>query len=294
MAYKLDTISTNKGVPYWPLGTNVRARRLKGNAPDMSAAGVMGVVSSPERMGVGTGRVLVSSDKLHWYELETPFGKGFVRNDLLTPTAPTATVRTGDGQGLVLNMLRRDNRICRELLYQDALMRRLSAQGASVANAHVATHKALRKRFVERRTKLLNDTRIKAAVAPEPGFEALTARANAGVAGIGIAPLVWGAVALGIVLVAGITYYAVYQTYHTDAKATELDLKETRALTAVLENVSAPARKAVLAEVQAQMTKAYGEGYTKAATEADAGFFGGVKDLLKWGGLLWAATKFLG
>jgi hypothetical protein len=296
MAFKLSSFPATAGAPYYPTGAGVRARRLDatGTAPDMTAAGIITTASAPARMGTSTGRVLVNLVKgeRHWIELTTPAGVGFVRQDLITALRKVSEIASGEGRDLITNLMLRGNATARELLYQAELIRR---RGGAVPDALKTQHAALRARHIAIRRKLAADGRIKYDTKPLPGFEKLTNEAAVSGAAVGFAPLViWGAIALGTLAIVGVTWYVLYNAYHTDAKTAELDLSQCKQLTATLEQLQPAQAAAVKAEIQNQLDKGFQEGFTKAATEAEGGgVFGGAKDLLKWGAILFAATKFL-
>ena len=296
--YKLSTNKNYTGSTIYPKGTNVNVRKLDANNnPIMTAAGVVFQASTPSAFGVATGRQIIPSPAKDaagktiegWMEVKNALGfTGFVRYDLMTRVKPVAVIKNGDGKAVIDNIVARDYSTFHKLLYNQELLNRLKKAGVNTTN-YQSQQDGLMSRYNARRKKITDSKMLKLTEKIQSGFEWLKKPF------VGVIQFGWVGALVIAGVAAGVTALALYNAFHTDAQAAEIDLKTATTLAELLEKTTPEEKKKVLAEINKHSQKQFDEGYAAAKSETiESGLSSGLKEfknLLLTGGGLFLATK---
>ena len=128
--------------------------------------------------------------------------------------------------------------------------------------------RGLNDRLAARQQEFETSTYLKCKTAFESAWNkaySVYKRLLSNISGIGVAPVVIGAVVVAIAAVAGVSAYAIYQALKPKYDASVTDLKQSDELKLALSTLTADQQNKVVEDLEKQIDDAYNEGRKDAA-----------------------------
>lgn len=213
------------------------------------------------------------SDAEKWYAIQMPGGQiGYCRKDLLQfytitdkDTYTDADLKTFLGDIVAVNKSIYLRLLQCSVLLEDAAK---AGQDQKKLYNYAVVLRGLNDRLAARQQELETSTYLKCKTAFESAWDkaySVYKRLLSNISGIGVAPVVIGAVVVAIAAVAGVSAYAIYQALKPKYDASVTDLKQSDELKLALSTLTADQQNKVVEDLEKQIDDAYNEGRKDAA-----------------------------
>ena len=304
------------GMNMYTKGTSVRLR----SEPNTTSTIVKTVANSGTYIGISSGYYHIATDFYKWYEYKNGSEIGWIRQDLVTLSAPSSSsgsaVKNDDteAQQLLDEIVAQDKEIMNNLNTSAALIETLKTKGVATATS-TSKLTTIMTRLQERQTAMQKTTwgkvkdtisnawgsvksffgfsgfnfqRLKKSKIPmrkRSNFPAVAQPAQE-IQGLGILPIV---IIAGIALVAGAgtTALVLIKPWKNQSN---IDLKESKELKELLENADPVVAQKIREDIKTQLVDAYTTGNRQGSVSS---IFSVGKYVLIAGLALWLAPKLM-
>lgn len=198
---------------------------------------------------------------------------GWVRQDVVTNSSRSVG-NSEDAQGydLLQNLVKTDNELYHNLLLNAESIQRLKERGITVSTYENRLNRIISS-YTERQNKIKHSNLVNFQTRLNQGFQWLADKFSDLIHGVGALPLI--PVAIGAAIGLG-TGFLIYLTFRADYSESTLNLKESKELQKLLNQVDKEVAGAIRSDLEKQIDTAYASG----KTSGKISFLGGsVKNL---------------